>query len=239
MKKNYLSMLPADIQDFVVDIELEAAIDIRVAVDDSRTDRHLGEPDPLACDIDEDGATILIPRADYFPDGSVLHELMHINRFLVKKVPRINICDSYWDPKLETVFAQLDNNLEHLIIVPEELWRRPARRDRWVSVIDRTLNEIRSGKLQQADRDFLGIYTLAFIEHVLDDSYLRESSESILVELGLRNRAVAFRDAIIPALASKEATTRICVEQFRLVDDHICFDYFDPRSNSHRQTRIN
>ena len=239
MKNNYLTMLPDDIQAFVLDIELKAVIDIRVAVDDSRTGRHPDEPDPLACDIDEDGATILIPRADYFPDGSVLHELMHINRFLVEKVPRINICDSHWDPKLETVFAQLDNNLEHLIIVPEELRRRPARRGRWVLVIERTLSEIRSGKLLQGDRDFLGIYTLAFIEHVLDDSCLRESSESILDELGLRYRAAAFRDAIIPALASKETTTRICVEQFHLVEDYICFDYLDPRSKSRRQTRVN
>jgi hypothetical protein len=238
MKNHYLSILPDDLQAFVIDIEREAGIDIRVTVDDSRTGRHPGEPDPLACDIDEDGATILIPRADYFPDGSVLHELLHINRFLVEQVPQINICDTHWDPQLEAVFRQLDNNLEHLVIVPEELRRRPARRDRWVSVIDRTLSEIRSGKLQQADRDFLGIYTFAYIEHVLDDSCLRKRSESILNGLGLRDRAVAFRDAIIPALASKEATTRICAEQFRLVEDPICFDYLDPRSSSRRQTGI-
>ena len=238
MKKHYLAKLPVDIQSFVIDIEREAEIDIRVAVDDSRAGRHQGEPDPLACDIDEDGATILIPRADYFPGGSVLHELLHINRFLVEQVPQINICDNHWDPQLETVFGQLDNNLEHLVIVPEELRRRPARRDRWISVIDRTLSEIRTGKLQQADRDFLGIYTLAFIEHVLNDPCLRERSESILDGLGLRDRAVAFREAIIPALASKEATTRICVEQFRLLEDPICFEYLDSRSSSRRQTGI-
>jgi len=238
MENDYLARLPDDLRAFVMDIEREAEIDIKVAVDGSRAGRRPGEPDPLACDIDEDGATILIPRADYFPDGSVLHELLHINRFLVEQVPQINVCEAHWSPQLETVFGQLDNNLEHLVIVPEELRRRPARRDRWVSVIDRTLNEIRSGKLQQADRDFLGIYTLAFIDHVLNDPALRERSESILDGLGLRDRAVVFRDAIIPALASKEATTRICVEQFRLVEDPICFDYLDPRSSSRRQTGI-
>jgi hypothetical protein len=238
MKKQYIAKLPVDLQTFVIDIEREAGIDIRVAVDDSRTGRYLGEPDPLACNIDEDGATILIPHADYFPDGSVLHELLHINRLLVEQVPQINICDTHWDPQLETVFRQLDNNLEHLVIVPEELRRRPARRDRWISVIERTLSEIRSGKLQQADRDFLGIYTLAFIEHVLNDSCLRERSESILDGLGLRDRAVAFREAIIPGLASKEATTRICVEQFRLLEDPICFEYLDSRSSSRRQVGI-
>jgi hypothetical protein len=156
----------------------------------------------------------------------------------VEQVPQINICDTHWDPQLETTFTQVDNNLEHLVIVPEELRRRPARRDRWISVIDRNLSEIRSGKLQQADSDFLGIYTLAFIEHVLDDSCLKKRSELILDGLGLRDRALAFREAIIPALASKEATTRIFVEQFRLLEDHICFDYLDPRSSSRRQTGI-
>jgi len=47
MKNHYLSILSDDLQAFVIDIEREAGIDIRVTVDDSRTGRHPGEPDPL------------------------------------------------------------------------------------------------------------------------------------------------------------------------------------------------
>lgn len=112
------------------------------------------------------------------------------------------------------------------------------RRDWWVSVTEQTLSEIQSEKLQQADRDILGIYTMAFIEHVLNDSVMKECSESILDKIGLRDRAMLFRDAIIPALASKEATTRICVEQLRLAEYPICFDYLDARSSSRLQIGI-
>lgn len=57
----------------MLDIEHKGRIPIRIEIDAARTDT-------LACQIDEEGATLVLPREDFFPHGSVMHELLHIRR---------------------------------------------------------------------------------------------------------------------------------------------------------------
>ena len=236
METGYLARLPDDLQAFVAHIECESGIEITVEVDNSRAGRHRGEPDPLACIANESEARLLIPSEDFFPEGSVLHELLHIHRFLVDRVAQISVCDDYWCPERETVLTQLDNCLEHLVIVPEELGRRPERRGRWVAVMDRVLNQVQSGELRDADRDFFVLYSWVFIRYVLPDDDLAEKALAALESLNLRDHGDQFYDAVLAALSSKEAATRVCVEQFGLSKELICLDYFDPRQRKRRQT---
>lgn len=116
MTLDYYGRLPADIRLLVDRVEDAAGIDIAVAVDPEREDS-------MGVYIEETGATISIPNIEYFPDGAVLHEVLHIRRLLCEGIPRIvdNIRYASWKPETHAALRDLDNNLEHLVIVPEEL----------------------------------------------------------------------------------------------------------------------
>ena len=108
MDKKYLDQLSSDTIQLVFLIETH--IDREIVV------REVPERKNLGCEIEN--YTILTPQ-DKFPDSSVLHELLHIRRFLVDGVPRLVVCAEYdpVDPSFETRVTKLDNNFEHLFIV--------------------------------------------------------------------------------------------------------------------------
>jgi hypothetical protein len=238
MNSEYLNLLARDIRDFVSDIERQSAIEIQVEVDELRAKKDLGEINTLACDIDETGARILIPSADYFPEGSVLHELLHIDRFLVQGVPQISVCEEYWCPELESAFTDVDNTLEHLVIVPEELRRRPDRKHYWVRVMERTIEKIGSDQLQQPDRDFLAVYSWTFVRRVLGQAQLERLAWGTIESLDLIKRANAYWETVVPALDRKEDATRALTDVFNLAVEAICLNYLDSRERECRQQRL-
>lgn len=237
MQEAYLDRLPNDLRAFVGDIE-RSGVAITVVVDGSRAGRDPGHPDPLACNIEAGGAEILIPEENHFPESAVLHELLHVRRFLIDCVPKVVICDEYWTPELEMVFVQLDNNIEHLVIVPEELQTRPQRRERWIRIMWRIAGDIRSGAIVGRDAEFLAIYTSTFNRLVLNDTEFESASTSMLGERGLSDRAARFHDAVVPALESKEAAVRECAAQFDLDERAICLEYLDPDTGLSREVPL-
>ena len=216
----------------VAKIEAESGIEIKVTLDESRAGRYFDEPDPLACVVTEAKAQILIPSRDSFPEGAVLHELLHIQRFLVEGVPQLVVCEHHWHPDLEKVFTQVDNNIEHLVIVPKELEQRPDRRDRWIAVMTRVLAQLRSPEILPADRTFLGIYSWVFIERVLNDKTLLAQYAATLAPLNLMERALDFSRDIAFVLPSKEAAVHALVEQFHLAEECLCLHYFYPKKGT-------
>jgi len=80
----------------------------------------------------------------HFPNVSVFHELQHIRRVFLEGVPRITACEDFelWSPQLDTALAKLDNNLEHLVIVPRELEVYPERRAYWEIRVQRFLDRL-------------------------------------------------------------------------------------------------
>lgn len=151
MRKKYLVRLGSEIQALVEDIERHSGIEICVETNDSRISRNTGEPDPLACVVNESEARLLVRSTTELSDGPVLHELLHIHRFLVDGVPQISVCDDRWSPDPERVFMQLDNNLEHLVIVPIEIQRIQERHALWVKKFRRILSQVRAEQLPRAD----------------------------------------------------------------------------------------
>lgn len=238
MNSTYINKLPDDLQEFVLLIEETTGLEIEIEIDASRAGRNKEEPDPLACVVNESEARLLLPAEDHFPEGSVLHELLHIKRFLVDGVPQITACEDRWTPQLESVFVQLDNNLEHLIIVPLELQQRPERRQRWITVLDRVLGTLQAKQVSGPDRDFLSIYTHLFAARVLQDSVLESKAVAALSTFGLMEHALLFEKAMMIAMESKESMVRLCVEQFSLNHDFICLDYFNPREGSCRHINL-
>jgi hypothetical protein len=226
MQIAYLERLAPDVRSLVEQIEQATGINIDVEVDSNRT--------TMACDIDKSGAQLSIPSPAYFPDDSVLHELLHIRRFFIEHVPRLIVCDDFdnWTPQLETAFAKLDNNIEHLVIVPAELTQRPARIAHWRTNTAHAINNIQD--FLTDDRKRWALVTWLFIHHVLPEHDLIEQVLALTEHLGIRDHAARFAEVVIPSLASKERTVSACFEYLWLPQDAACLEYFDIQ---HRRSR--
>lgn len=169
-----------------------------------------------------------------------MHELLHMRRFLVHGVPQIVVNEDYndWTPELERGLTNLDNGLEHLVIVPEEIVRFPVRRQYWASVMTRKLEGIRVNLLNPDDRRRHALVNWLFIDHVLMEEAQCQSADSLLDELGLRQQAYAFRDAVIPVLAVKEETVRRCLAQLHIPLATVALQYIDSRVRRSRAAAL-
>lgn len=226
MKKEYINHLPQDIIRLVQEIESHIDDEIHVKVDEARSYR-------LACEVDKHGAAILTHMRDYFPEDSVLHELLHIRRICLNKVPQLVVCDSFenWTPELETGLKPLDNNLEHLIIVPEELEYRPDRKEYWKS---RIINKIETFDNQigvNQNQAFDALIYWVFIHHVLKDDDLIIKIDEIM-SLDLKNISQEFHNKIISYLDSKEKLVKFCFDYIDFSDQAVCLEYIDCKNNS-------
>lgn len=121
MTPDFARALPGWLREFIDETEASIGFEIQVAVSPLR--------EVMACEVDTGRAVILTPSREAFKAGSVLHELLHIQRILVDGVPRLLLADSYPDSpaalQIESSLVYNDNMLEHLVIVPIELERVP------------------------------------------------------------------------------------------------------------------
>lgn len=227
MNKKYFNQLNHDTRLLVQEIEHDIRAEINVNIDASRTD-------VLACEVGKQGATILVHREDYFPDDSVLHELLHIRRVCLNKVPRIVVCESYenWNPKLETALTKLDNNLEHFVIVPEEIKCRPNRKEYWELRIYNALEKFDSLSLIRDDQERKALIYKALIHNIVPERELIKKIDVVLSGLGIRKRASLFLDSISPYIDIKDKLVKVCFEHLQIPEDAGCLKYIDCKNNS-------
>ncbi|WP_038485374.1 hypothetical protein [Collimonas arenae] len=213
----------------VEEVERASGIEIVVEVTSARVRYLPDQPDTMACKFSPHGAKFLIPTLDYFPDGSVLHELLHIRRFLVDGVPSLSDCDTYehWRPSFAAGLTRLDNSLEHLIIVPEELHIRPDRKEHWERVMTHMWNGLANESFSEVDRQQQALINWVFLRHVIPDSPVRTSATSVLEKFNLSNLAQRFYEALIPNLSNKEDLVRECFNHLELPLEMACLEYID------------
>ncbi len=234
MDADFVERLPADIRDFVSLIEDGIDAEISVSVDERRAARDL-ERRGLGCYVDEVRAEISIPTPQHFPPASVFHELLHIHRFLIERVPQIAIHDDHWDcsPEFEDALTVLDNHLEHLLIIPRELERWPERSSYWEQRVTRNLNELPNANITPEDRNRWALLQGLFVRYVLENSAAAcELANVVIEQFGLEQQANEFFDAVLPVLASKEATVETCFAQLRLPAERAGLKYIDIRNRT-------
>lgn len=229
MQAQFLNQLDNDVQVLVRQIEEAIGIDINVVVDPERAMGEADEPAPLASDVSQHGADIFTSALDYFPDASVFHELQHIRRVLVERTPRLIVCEEFepWSPEFETAIAQLDNNLEHLFIVPAEIDLYPQRRVYWEQRLDALLGRVRNEAFQDADRHRFALLGWLLINNMVPTPALQERERALLREYNLEMRAAQFRESVEAVGSSKEDVVRVVFEFLSLPFGAGCLQYFD------------
>jgi hypothetical protein len=237
MQPDYLNRLAPDVRAFAKALERALGFEIVIKVNPHKPRRAPDEPGGLECEVDQCGARIVIPETDWFPDGSVLHELFHVQRFLLEGIPLLVDNASYerWNPCVSTALTYHDNCMEHLVIVPEELRRRPERRAHWERATKQVWDTLTAHGTNETDRRQGAMINWAFIQHAIPDSDARSLALAVLDRFNFRDAAERFSEALVPVLADKEALVSVWFEHLHIPLEMASLRYLNARGSLRKE----
>lgn len=154
----------------------------------------------------------------WYPDAFISihelsHEIIHARRNILQSVPRLVPLRRARRPEL--IYA-LENDLEHLSIIPEEISYFPSRDEVWASLYVKYI----SGSGSSAFNLFRH---WVVINRVLSTHVsLIQQCRVKLVELGLLELADRFRSEIEMAAANKIELIRVSLKWFPQMRNDIC-----------------
>lgn len=94
MQTDYLYRLSESVQQFIIEVEKGAGVEIKVIPDIKQNGGGTTGQGKLAIDIDAQSIVLFAPTNGYFPDGAVRHEVLHVQRFHVEGVPKLALADN-------------------------------------------------------------------------------------------------------------------------------------------------
>lgn len=213
MQQEYLNRLDPQLQIFISEVERRAGLAINVKPDIRQNHGGSTGLGKLAVNINSQRVEILAPTTGYFPDGAVRHEVLHIQRFHVARVPKLVLADDIdLDQMLSAALVNLDNAIEHLVIVPRELEFHPDRRAHWEAMMTDVSSNLPG--VPEFDRPLHVCLHWTFLKVVLPDSPSVENMKAFAIEHGLLERADDFANRIISVLPSKEETVSLIFYEF-------------------------
>lgn len=213
MHTNYFSRLSAPVQLFVLEVEQASGMPIDVFEESSLNDTGPLGKGRLEVSIEPYRLRIFAPTNGYFPNGAVRHEVLHIHRFYVEGVPKLVLRNQTRGNRgLAENFTDIDNALEHLVIIPQELQLHPERREHWEAMameICRDLEEI-----PEHARKLAVCLNWTFLSHVLPNSPQTSVMRDFALSHGLLTLAKDFAAKLLEVLDRKEEMLRVLAQAF-------------------------
>ena len=233
MNNFYFNLLDRNNRLLVQEIEEIIGSEIEIKVDVARINK-------LGCEVDKDGATILLPKEDYFPNSSAYHELLHIRRFCVHKIPRILACENFngWNSKLSSALISLDNDIEHFIIVPEEIKQYKMRNSYWENKVENILVNYDSLGLIKDDQERRVLINWAFVHHVFSCKELIDKANTAINNLCIVDRTYQFIEEVVQALDKKEILTQVFFKHLKIPIDAGSLEYLDCINNTSYEIQL-
>ena len=213
MQPEYLARLSGPVQEFIGEAEGQAHLGIEAILDPRLNSGGPVGRGNLEVNITAHRIQLFAPTNGYFPDGAVRHEVLHVQRFHVDRVPKLTLADAAaWDRGLRDGLVRLDNAVEHLVIVPVELQFHPERRAHWEAVMSDVWSQ-RPFALEGELR-LTACLHWTFLRHVLPGSPQIEIARSVMNEDALVGEADAFADQLLSVVASKEEMVGVLFRTF-------------------------
>jgi hypothetical protein len=233
MEEEYLTLIDSNNRTLIQAIEKHIGSPISVHIDSSRGDH-------LACEINKSSAKILIPHKNYFPNDSVYHELLHLRRLSIEKVPRILVCDDYdrWTPELESGLVSLDNDIEHFFIVPDELRKYPDRYSYWENKVLYVLQNFENLGLIKDDQKRRVLINWAFANFVFPDDNIIEAANLAVQKMKIEKHAHEFLSQISDVIASKEALVEVFFKYLSIPIEVGCLEYLDFENKTSNEKKL-
>lgn len=215
MQNEYLKKLPPDLNELISLVEHESGLEIKVVLDPNLNNSGPLGIGKLKIDIQVQSICLFAPSNGYFPNGAVRHEVLHVKRIYVDNNPRLALADDVnWNPPLEKSLVQLDNAIEHLIIVPIELEKHSERHIHWERVESIFWTEnIPNSPIDLNCR--INVYLhWAFLRHVIPHSKSFPAAISFMESHKLKTDADAFVDKLLSKITNKEEMVRLFFDYF-------------------------
>lgn len=198
----FKAQLPSDIAALVERIESFATREIAVEVDTRPVSPTSPNPDSLIARVTPTEAAILLRSREIFPPHDVLHELLHIERMWVERVPQLVPIHPHNTRRM--IATDIENALEHLVIVPREAnygfdpypyWNETSRRN-WAEFPWPAMND----PWWRRKACLLGWLTVFYL---VNDPEIKTHVEGCLRKEGLLDEARRFSTRIGEKLDSK------------------------------------
>lgn len=210
MQPQYLARLSEPVREFVLGVKQCSGLEIEVVEESSLSGTGPLGHGRLEVSIEPCRLQLFAPTSGYFPDGAVRHEVLHIQRFHIQRVPKLALANG---PRcVADRLTAIDNALEHLVIVPLELELHPERKEHWEAVMSDVCGGLRS--IPEGKRCLTVCLHWAFLRHVLPDSSQVRVIQEFMHEHGLLAVADEFADQLLAALDNKERMLQVLAQAF-------------------------
>jgi hypothetical protein len=174
----------------------------------------------VGCDYVDSSWCILAPIRGNISEGSIIHELLHIRRFAVERVPRLETGLNYM--QLSGSVRWMDNAIEHLFILQEEIERWPKRRGYWGNVFSREIQSTRESSKPLVDVLGHSILCYAQAQRASQHGSLLCGWRNCLKSIGKREFGEAQVGRVLAA-QSKEEIVEVMSSIYELPSDAIEF----------------
>jgi hypothetical protein len=234
MQPVFLNRLNSDIRSLVEHIELQTRLEVYVELNPMLNSGGPFGAGKLTIDIESDSVKLNAPTNDYFPDGAVRHELLHVQRFHLEHVPRVSLSeDASYNKILESALAQVDNSLEHLIIVPNEIALHPERQKHWEAIMHRLWAQEIPSRKHIDEVQIWAFLNWTFLKKVLPDSPSVGLATQWLQRKEMLQRANMFCDQTLAVLDDKAATLQTFFSTFtQLPQEAVALEYLSSAKGS-------
>ncbi len=230
MEPRFLDSLTPEIRELVKRIEDYASKAILVQ---ERPDKP-----KAGCLLNHHDAVICLPTLNPFPVEDVLHELLHIERNWPAKVPLL-FTTNRQSESLVNVYAGYDNQLEHLVIVPQQIKYGFDATTRWNECQDKHW----TGKFWEqsphpADKRVNLLLSYLAVSILVTDADVKNKAESVLRFFGLLDEAQKFAAKIKRVIQDKPLVASAVKRFFPLADGDVQLILFDVKVGEERQIAI-
>jgi hypothetical protein len=193
MDRSFRERLPSSAVPLVAEIEeaLGRAIEVR------QGEREMGSVDAASLWCGGRDGNIYYFHPDDFVAQAGVHELLHLHRWWVEKVPQLVPVDEQ-PGNTWRLTSQIENALEHLVIVPREADYGFEPYNHWNRVATQTW----AGQLPGWQPHLLAYLT---VDGLVTDQRVKDNARRILRERKLLEKAITFSRAVRQRLAEKRS----------------------------------
>ena len=230
MEAQFRVKLPAVAWPLLDRVEEAIGGEVRVSMEGEEPSPTDPNPDRMACSVSVEEATIWIRSLSKFDAQGAVHELLHLERYLVQRVPQVLPIPT--DPEHLKITSEIENSIEHLVIVPREAdygfepyayWNTTAAknwgRHPWPEITNPW------ARRKVCLLGFLGV------NHIVTDRDVRQHAEAILRLEGLLDEAVKFAEKVQSlAVGNKAAALSTTIRFLKIPPSEVELVVYDLRS---------